>query len=91
MSSYEQDIDIEVDRLILRGLNMTPERGERLRALVEAELQKKMAQEGLPESFISGEMIDRERESIELPDLDDDRRIASSVAERIAESLRRSG
>jgi hypothetical protein len=91
MSSYEQDIDIEVERLILRGLNMTPERGERLRALVEAELQKKMAQEVLPESLIGGELSEQDRRSIDLPDFNDDRWLASSVAERIAEGLHRDG
>jgi hypothetical protein len=80
---------VEVDRIVLEGLDVRPQRAERVRALIEAELQRRLEQEKLPERVASGDVS-----LAAIPALDialsalSDQEVADLLVERIIELLR---
>lgn len=85
------DISIEIDRLVFRGLTLSPERAERLRTLVELELQQLLGQGGGLEGMSGGEIAAVAGVRMDWPPEDDDQRLARSLAESIVQSLRMGG
>jgi hypothetical protein len=85
----EQTELVEIERIVLEGLDVTPERAERIRALVEVELQQRLEQEGLLERLTSGEI---RRPAIPALNVDlaelIDQEVAELLVERIIHSLR---
>jgi hypothetical protein len=79
---------IEIDRIILTDLGVTPQRAERIRALVEAELQRLLAQEGWPEGLAGGEVDHLDAPTMHLAQPHSDVRLASGLAQSIAQTVR---
>jgi hypothetical protein len=78
---------INIDRLVLSGLDITPAEAERIRVQVAAELEQALAQRSW-----SGEPQAYERDRIALPPLSaaeagDGQRLSNSLARRIARAL----
>lgn len=84
MSAYS----IEIERIILTDLGVTPDRAEHIRALVGTELRRLLAQgEGL-EGLTGGEIRHLAAPSMHVADAhDDDQRIANGVAQSIAQAI----
>jgi len=80
---------VEIDRIRLTGLEVTPERAERVRAMVEAELQRLLTQDGWPEGSAGGEEVSRldaPTMHVDRPHSDD--HLANGLAWSIAQTLR---
>jgi hypothetical protein len=82
---------LDIDRIVLRGQNVTPDRVDRIRALLEMELQRQL-EGGLFDDLDGGEMSRIEVPPMHLADLpQSDGRLVSEVAESIASALRNRG
>lgn len=77
----------EIDRIVLRGLNVAPHRAERIRALVEMELERQM-DGGFLDGLAGGERSRLEAGRLRLGDAQSDRQLAAGVAESIVRALR---
>jgi hypothetical protein len=83
MSAYS----IEIERIILTDLGVTPDRAEHIRALVGAELRRLLAQsEGL-EGLTGGEIHHLAAPSMHVTNARDDHHIANGVAQSIAQAI----
>jgi hypothetical protein len=79
---------VEIDRIGLTGLEVTPERAGRIRAMVEAELQRLLTQEGWLEGLVGGEVsrLDAPTRQVDRPH--SDAHLANGLARSIAQTLR---
>ena len=82
---------IEIDRIILTDLGVTPDRAERIRTLVEVELQLLLEREVLPRGTVGGEISHLHVPTMQLAEHNSDQHLASGVARRIAQGLRAAG
>ena len=48
------NINIDIERMILEGMPMSPSQGRKLQAAVEAELTRLLATKGIPENWQAG-------------------------------------
>jgi hypothetical protein len=51
------DVDLHVERLVLDGLSLDADAGQRLRAVMETELSRLLTEHGLPGSLQAGAEI----------------------------------
>ena len=51
------NIDIDIERMILEGVAISPSQGRKLQAAVEAELTRLLATEGIPENWQKGGVV----------------------------------
>ena len=70
---------VEIERLVLDGLDVPPGQAERLRALVGAELERILAEEGTLEE-VTGSAVRRLRAPLSVVGPYDDRRMARGLA-----------
>jgi hypothetical protein len=83
---------IDIDRIILTDLDVTPDQAEHIRALIEAELLNLLGREGLPEHLASGgEMAHLIAEPMHMAAAHNDRHLASGVAQHIFRALSAAG
>ena len=78
---------VEIDRLVLTGLDLTPAQAERVRSRLAGELQALLARRRW-----GGSIADIDVERLDLPgvsfgEAQDDGRLASALAQRIAQAL----
>ena len=79
---------VEIDGIRLTGLDVAPERAERVRAMVEAELQRLLVQERGPETLVGGEVSRLDAPTIHVNRPDSDGDLANGLAHSIARTLR---
>ena len=80
--------DVHIDRIVLRGFDLTQERAEKIRSRVLEELEGIIARNGLPEG---GTRISRSHlaaEAIRPGDLQSDSGLARSIAHRAYQAIR---
>jgi hypothetical protein len=82
---------VEIDRIRLTGLDVTPERAERIRVTVEAELQRLLEREGWPEGLTGGEVSRLDAPTIHVNGPHSDGHLANGLARSIARALRGAG
>ena len=82
---------VEIDRIRLTGLEVTPERAERVRAMVEAELQRLLTQDGWPEGSAGGEVSRLDAPMMHVGTPHNDTHLASCLAHSIARILQGAG
>jgi hypothetical protein len=82
-------LDVEIDRIVLRGMEMTPGRAEGLRIMVESELSRILIDEGMAEGLAGGETTRLQAEPVEWTG--SDHLLARGLAESIAGGLRETG
>lgn len=51
------NINIDIERMILEGVAISPSQGRKLQAAVEAELTRLLATEGIPENWESSGVV----------------------------------
>jgi hypothetical protein len=71
---------IEIDHIVLTDLGLTPERAVRVRALLEAELQRLLVRGGWPEGMPVGAVDRLEAPTLHLPHSHTDSHLASGLA-----------
>ena len=79
---------IDIDRLMLTDLDVTPDRAERIRAWVEVEVQRLLEGDGWPDELADSAVSYVNLPTIHLDELHSDRDLANRVARSIAEALR---
>jgi hypothetical protein len=77
---------LEIDRLILDGMDVPPGQAERLRILVAAELERILAEEGTLEE-LAGSAVRRLRVPLSVFGPYDDRRMARGLARSVARAV----
>lgn len=82
------EISVDIDRIVLTDAGMVPDRAERISAMVEAELQRLLEIEGLPEGLTGGDIPSLEVQAMHLAEPQSDNRLASSLAMKIVQALR---
>jgi hypothetical protein len=78
---------IEVDRIVLSGINLKQDRAERIKALVEIELKRLLEQEGLSEDLAEVEVSQLDMPGIYLAKPYDEEDLASRLARSIFQAL----
>ena len=82
---------VDIDRIILTGLEVTPYRAEHIRTQVEAELQHRLQREGLPQGLASGQMNRLHAPEMHLAEPHSDSSVAGALAGNISHALRDTG
>lgn len=82
---------VEIDRIVLTDLGVTPQRAEGIRALVEVGLQRLLERDGLPDGLIGGEVAHLTAPTMHLAEPHSDSRLADGLAQGLAQALRRVG
>jgi len=79
---------VEIDRIRLTGLELRPERAERIQTLVEVELQRLLERDGVADGLVGGDVPSLHVPAMHLADPHSDRRVAGSLAHHVALALR---
>lgn len=79
---------VEIDRIVLSGLEVTPDRAEHIRTLVEARLRHQLQREGLPPGLAGGEVNRLQAPEMNLAEPQSDSAMAGALAKNIAHALR---
>jgi hypothetical protein len=79
---------ITIDRLVLTGLGVTREQAERVRSLLETELQRSLAGGRGSENLAAGVVSHLEAPPLELPRPYSDEGLAYGLAQSLSQSLR---
>jgi hypothetical protein len=79
---------IDIDRIILTDLDVTPERAERIRALIEIELQRLLDGQGVVDGLAGGELPYLPAPPLALSGQNNDLHLAGGLARSVAQSLR---
>lgn len=82
---------IDIDRMVLTDLAVTPAQAERIRALVAHELRSLLERQGTVEPVESGDTPYLLAPTMQLAGLKNDQRLATSLARSIAQALHGSG
>jgi hypothetical protein len=83
----EPNLIIDIDRIVLTDLNVTPDQAERIRGLVEAELGHLLTRGNFVDSVGNIEVAHLKAPTIHLGGLHNDNRLANGIAQGIAQSL----
>ena len=82
---------VDIDRIRLTGLEVTPERAERIRAMVEVELQRLLKRQRWPDDLAGGEASRLDAPPMHLDVLHSDSHLANNLARSIVQTLRSAG
>jgi hypothetical protein len=82
---------VEIDRIRLSGLEVTPDRAERVRGLVEVELRRLVERERWYEGLVGGEVSRLDAPAIHVDTPPSDSHLASGLAQNIIQTLRKIG
>ena len=78
---------LTVDRLVVTGAAFTPERAERLRALVELEVRRRLLRKGLPGGLRDANVLGVQAPEVTLVKPERDAAAAAAIADRILRAL----
>ena len=79
---------VEIERIVLNDLDVTPDRAERIRALVEIELQRALAQGDWPDGLEGSDVCHLDAPAIHVAEPHADGHLAGDVAHSIAQTVR---
>lgn len=82
------EINFTIDHIVLKDLQITPERVEHIRTLIEIELQRLLEREGLPDGLTAGEVSHLAAPPMHLSESRYDSVFANNLAQRIVHALR---
>ena len=82
---------VEIDRITLAGLEVTPERAEHIRVQVEAELRHRLQWEGLPQSLAAGQVNHLHAPEMQLAEPHSDSSVVGALTGSIFYALRHAG
>jgi hypothetical protein len=84
-------IFVDIDRILLNDLDVTPDRVERIRDMVEVELQCLLDKEGLGDCLTSIDVTSLSAPMFQLSGSKSDSHVANSVAQCVVRALRNIG
>lgn len=84
-------ITVHIDRIVLTGLDITPDRTEYIRTLVEAGLQSRLQQEGWARDLSGREVTRLDAPRMNLAEPLSDGLLAGALTRNIAGALRSAG
>lgn len=80
-------ITVDIERIVLSDLDVTPARAERIRAMIELELQHLLERQGLPaERGVN--IANMSTPALHLTEIQNDLHVARSLAQSITQALR---
>lgn len=79
---------LEIKRIVLTDLALTPDRAEQIRALVEVELQRRLERGGWLDDLSAGEVSHFEAPAMQVDQSDGDDPLAHGLAKSIAHAVR---
>lgn len=82
---------VDIDRIILTGLEVTPDRAEHIRTLVEMGLQRQLQREGLPQVMAGGQVESLLAPEMHLAEPHSDSSLAGALRKNISHALRNAG
>jgi hypothetical protein len=82
---------VDIDRIVLTGLEVTPDRAEHIRTLVETGLQRQLQREGLPQGMAGGQVKSLHTPEMHLAEPHSDSSLAGALAGTISYALRNAG
>lgn len=82
-------MNVDIERIILTGFDLTPDRAERIRAMVERDLQHLLESEGVPDSLTSRDIANLSATTLDLAATQDDVYLANSLAQSIFRVIER--
>lgn len=80
-------VEVVINRLVLEGLDVTPDAAERLRDQVEESLARLLRQDGWGDRITSGETERVDAPPLQLNEAESRGRLAESVAQSVAQAL----
>lgn len=80
-------LNVEIDRIRLSGIDLTPERAARVRVLVERELGRLLAREGFGERLTAGEVSTVRAPALSVNPAQSESQFAGGLARSIAQGL----
>ena len=84
-------ISIDIDRIILTDLELSPDRAESIRDLLQIELQRLLENENIPDNITSGEISGMDTQDLDLNETQSDLYLANSLALSIVRTLQSVG
>jgi hypothetical protein len=78
---------LTIDRLVVTGAAITAERAERLRALVELEVRRRLERAGLPGDLRDAGVLGVQAPAVTLLEPERDAAAAATIAERVLDAL----
>ena len=82
---------VDIDRIVLTGLDVTPERAEHIRTLVESGLRRQLQREGSPQGIAGGAVKSLHTPEMHLAEPHSDSSVAGALAANISYALRNAG
>lgn len=82
---------VDIDRIVLTGLEVTPDRAEHIRTQVEAELLHRLQREGLPQGLAGGQMNRLPAPEMHLTEPHSDGSVSGALAGNLFHALRDTG
>jgi hypothetical protein len=82
---------VDIDRIVLTGLEVTPDRAGHIRTLVETGLQRQLQREGLAQSLAGGQVDRLHAPEMHLAEPHNDRSVADALTQNISHALRDAG
>jgi hypothetical protein len=82
---------VDIDRIILTGLEVTPDRAEHIRTLVETGLRRQLQREGLPQGLAGGQVNRLHAPEVHLAEPHSDSSVAGTLAGNLFYALRDTG
>jgi hypothetical protein len=79
---------VDIDRIVLTGLEVTPDRAEHIRRLVETGLQRQLQREGLPQGMAGGQVRSLLTPEMHLAEPHSVSSVAGALAGSISHALR---
>jgi hypothetical protein len=80
------NINVQIERLVLEGVPISPSQGRLLQVAVESELAKLLANEGLPDNWLSGGVAPSG--SIQLKPETNSTQMGQQIAQRIYRGMK---
>jgi len=82
---------VDIDRIVLSGLEVTLDRAEHIRTLVETGLQRQLQREGLPQGMAGGRVKSLHAPEMHLAEPHSDSSVAGALTKNISHVLRNAG
>lgn len=78
---------LRIERIVMTDIGVAPERAERIRSLMEVELQRLLNRDGMPGGLSSGRVSNLTVPAIRLSPPHSDTRLAAGVSHSISQAL----
>ncbi|MEH2352903.1 hypothetical protein [Nostoc sp.] len=83
------NINIDIEKLVLEGMSISPSQGRKLQGLVETELARLLRTEGIPDNWSSGGVVSHvPRGAIQLKPGSNPTQMAQQIAQTVYRGMK---